>query len=77
MCLRRTQRPNRSPGFISVLLTIALLKKKKNRVKQLFFTLPVSVDKEFGKGTAKTAYLCSMVSETPAGKTQQLDAKSI
>ena len=44
--------------------------KKCNRVKQLFITLPDSVDQEFGKSTAKAAYLCPMVSETPVGKTR-------
>ena len=44
--------------------------KKYNRVKQLFITLPDSVDKEFGKSTAKAAYLCPMVSETSVGKTR-------
>ena len=44
--------------------------KKCNRVKQLFITLPDSVDKEFVKSTAKAAYLCPMVSETPVGKTR-------
>ena len=51
--------------------------KNVNRVKQLFITLPDSVDKEFGKGTAKAAYLCPMVSETPVGKTWWMDAKSV